>query len=280
MGILNEFFVLNNGVKIPKLSLGTWQMSDEQAYNSVKFALKNGYRHIDTATAYGNEAAVGRAVNDSGIAREEIYVTTKVPAEFKTYEQAAKSIDESLKLLDTQYIDLILIHAPKPWNEMYANLGIHYYEENVKVYKALEEALEAGKVKSIGVSNFDVKDLQNLQENCKVTPAANQIKFCIGHTDAQITKYCQDKGILVEGYSPLCHGTAFESDIVAKLAEKYSRTISQICLRYLIQRNVLPIPKSTHEEYILQNADLDFVISEEDIVYLDSLDEIFRNPFA
>jgi diketogulonate reductase-like aldo/keto reductase len=268
MKMLNESFVLENGVQIPKLGLGTWQIPNgEVAYNSVAFALKNGYRHIDTALAYRNEQSVGSAVRDSGIDRSEIFVTSKLPAEIKNYEEALKKFDETMDNLGLDYIDLYLIHAPWPWHEM----GADYTKENIKVWKAMEEIYKGGRCRAVGVSNFNVSDLTAIMENCSVKPLVNQIRYFIGDTQNEITAFCQKNNILVEGYSPLATGAILKNEALAAMAQKYNRTLPQICIRYVLQKGVLPLPKSTHEEYILKNADVDFEIKEEDMQYLDNL---------
>ena len=270
MSILNESFELSNGVKIPKIALGTWQIPNNTVEEPVLAALKNGYRHIDTALAYGNEKGVGKAVRESGILRQEIFVTTKIPAEIKSYAKATQKISESLDNLDLEYIDLLLIHAPKPWSEMGGGSNNNYFDENIAVWKAMEEAYKSGKVKAIGVSNFNVADIKNLTDKCEITPMANQIRFFIGFTQEDITSYCQNNRILVEGYSPIATGELLKNENISKIAKKYDKTITQIWIRYLLQRDVLPLPKSTHEKFIIQNADVDFIISKEDMEFLNN----------
>jgi diketogulonate reductase-like aldo/keto reductase len=272
MSLLKETFTLENQIKIPKIGLGTWQSSPEDAYHATKFALENGYRHVDTAAAYKNEADVGRAVRDSGVPREEIFVTTKVPAELKTYQEAVDSIKKSISELEIGYIDLILIHAPRPWKIMRENPeGKNYFEENIDVWKALEEAYQSGLVKSIGVSNFDQQDLQNIFDHCDIKPMVNQFVYHIGRTNEELLQFCKDNDILVEGYSPIATGRLLDNDEVQKIAEKYQRSIPQLSIRYLLQKDILPLPKSVHEQYILENAKIDFVISDEDMAFLDQL---------
>ena len=271
MGILNESFELGNGISIPKMALGTWQIANNAVTGAVSEALRFGYRHIDTAAAYENESGVGRAVRESGIPREELFITTKIPAELKSYEEAVTSIEQSLKNLDMDYVDLLLIHAPKPWSEMFTDTPKNYFAENIAVWKAMEEAYKSGKAKAIGVSNFDVADLKNIISHCEIKPTTNQIKFHIGYTQEDITSFCQQNHILVEGYSPIATGRLLHDKAIAEMSEKYGRTIPQLCIRYVLQRNVLPLPKSTHAEYIIQNADVDFEISSEDMTFLNSL---------
>lgn len=272
MTILEETFTLHNGVKIPKLGLGTWQSAPEDAYNATLFALKNGYTHVDTAIVYGNETEVGRAVRDSGQKRENVFVTTKVPAERKTYQEAKESIEQALRELDLEYIDLMLIHAPRPWAIMHENPeNLKYFEENREVWRALEEAYEAGSIKAIGVSNFDVKDLENIMEACKVKPMVNQIIYHIGKTNPEVLEFCKANDILVEGYSPIATGRLLGNEQIEKMASKYDKSIPQICIRYLLEKDILPLPKSVHEKYIIENAKLDFEIELEDMEYLDSI---------
>lgn len=268
MTILNETFTLENGVEIPKIGFGCWQIPEgETTCNAVTFALQMGYRHIDTARAYGNEASVGRAVRDSGIPRGDIFVTSKVPAEIKSYDGALDSFEQTMRLLDLGYLDLLLIHAPWPW----ANIGADFRAENKQVWKALEEIYRSGRCRAIGVSNFDVADLTSLREAWTIKPMVNQIKFYIGYTEEDVTRYCQANNILVEAYSPLATGRILDNPTIAAMAQKYKVSVPQICIRYTLQRGTLPLPKSTHREYIRQNAQLDFQIDAEDMRYLDSL---------
>ena len=268
MKILDEYYILKNGVKVPKIGLGTYQMPNGKiAYNAILFALRNGYRHIDTARGYGNEPSVGNAVRDCEIKRKEIFVTSKLPPEIKTYEGALVSFDKTMEELGLDYLDLYLIHAPWPWDK----IGEDFRLENSNVWKAMEEIYKSGRCRAIGVSNFEVSDLTALMESCKIKPMTNQIKFYIGHTQEKITNFCQQKNILVEGFSPLATGAILGNKTIAAMAMKYNSTVPKICLRYVLQREVLPLPKSTHPEYILQNADVDFEIETDDMKYLDSL---------
>ncbi len=271
MGVLQEQFELSNGVQIPKIGFGTWQIHNNEVMDAVRVALKVGYRHIDTAAAYGNEVGVGDAVRASGLKRDEVFVTSKIPAEFKSYEKAVKSIEESLERLNLEYIDLLLIHAPKPWVRMFIGTSRMYFDENAAVWKAMEEAYEAGKVKAIGVSNFSVEDIKNIEAHGTIVPMVNQIKFHIGWTQDEVTAYCKQLGILVEAYSPIATGKLLHNGKVANVAEKYGKSIPQICIRYALQKDTLPLPKSTHEEYIVENADVDFEISSEDMTLLDDI---------
>ena len=264
----NDFFTLANGVKIPAIGFGTWQIpSGDAAYNSVAAALKSGYRHIDTALAYGNEASVGQAIRDSGIDRNGIFVTSKLPAEVKSYERVVRYAEKTVKNIGLDFIDLYLIHAPWPWNE----IGADYTKENIQVWKAMEEFYESGKTRAIGISNFNVKDINAILETCRIKPMVNQIKLHIGHRQEEITEHCRKNDILVEGYSPLATGRILENPSISAIAEKYGRSVAQVSVRYVLQKGALPLPKSTHPEYIKQNFDIDFEIGQEDMNYLDSL---------
>lgn len=272
--IKDEYFLLNDGVRIPKIGLGTWQSEPMDAYNATLLALKAGYRHIDTAYAYGNESEVGRAIKNSGLPRSEVFVTTKLPAQYKKYDEAIKYCNESLENLGLEYIDLYLIHAPWPWSEV----GKDCEKENIEVWKAFIDLKKQGKVRSIGVSNFRVNNLENIINATNVVPSVNQIRFFIGNTQEEVVKYCQEKNILIEAYSPLSTGEILNSKELDEISNKYNKSKAQICIRYCIERNTLPLPKSVHEERIIQNADIDFEIDKKDMEYLNSLTLGTRKP--
>lgn len=264
----NDFFTLSNGINIPAIGFGTWQIpSGDVAYNSVREALKAGYRHIDTAQAYGNEASVGKAILDSGIDRSEIFVTSKLPAEIKNYDRAVRRAEYTMKNIGLDYIDLYLIHAPWPWSE----IGADYTKENIEVWKAMEEFYESGRTRSIGISNFTAKDIDAILDNCRIRPMVNQIKLHPGHSQEEITSHCRKNGILVEGYSPLATGRLLDNGEIAGIAEKYGKSVAQVSVRYVLQKGALPLPKSVHPEYIRQNFDINFELSYDDIARLDRL---------
>ena len=266
--IKNEFFTLNNGVKIPSIGFGTWQVAEgEEGYNSCLWALKSGYRHIDTAFVYGNEPSVARAIADSGISRKDIFITTKLPADIKTYDGAKEYFEKSLKNLDTDYIDLYLIHAPWPWSDV----GSDHTEGNIAAWRAMIDLYNDGRVRAIGVSNFHVKDIKAIVDATGFVPAVNQIRYFIGNTQNEITEYCQVNNILVEAYSPLATGALVEHSDLTKLAEKYAVSIPQLCIRFCVENGTLPLPKSVNEARIKANLEIDFEISKEDMEYLNSL---------
>lgn len=268
MRTLIDTYTLNTGAKIPKIGFGTWQIPNgEEAYNSTLFALKSGYRHIDTARVYGNEQSVGKAIKDSGIAREDIFLTTKLPAEIKTYEESLEAFETSISTLGVDYVDLYLIHAPWPWSDPSGD----YTDGNIQAWKALEEIYKSGRAKAIGVSNFSASDIQSILDVSDITPAVNQIRYFIGFTQEDTMTFCEKNNILVEAYSPLATGRILNNPEVKNIADKYNKSVAQISLRYTIQRGTVTLPKSTHEEYILQNADIDFEIDDTDLAFLDGL---------
>jgi diketogulonate reductase-like aldo/keto reductase len=267
--ILEETYTLSNGLSIPKVGLGTWLIPDGEAAAAVRSAIDLGYRHIDTAQAYGNERGVGEGVRESGIPREKVFITTKVAAENKTYESAATSIDESLRKLGCGPADLIIIHCPQPWAEFRGPK--RYFAENKQVWNALEDAYLAGKTKAIGVSNFLIDDLENLLEDCRIRPMVNQILLHIGETPSALVAYCQQKGILVEAYSPIAHGAALRNEALGAVAARYGVTIPQLCIRYTLQLGAVTLPKSANPDHIRSNAELGFTISDADMAALEDI---------
>lgn len=270
--VLNENYALSNGVKIPKIGLGTWLIPDGEAAQAVRDAVAMGYRHIDTAQAYGNERGVGEGVRTCGVPREEIFITSKVAAEHKTYKSAAKSIDESLAKLGMDYIDLMIIHCPQPWAEFRGER--RYFTENKEVWRALENAYKDGKVKAIGVSNFLVDDLENILDGCEVKPMVNQILTHITNTPLELINFCREHGILCEAYSPIAHGEALKNRLILSVAEKYSVTPAQLCVRYALQLGMVVLPKTSNPEHMKNNADIEFEISAEDMDILELAEKI------
>ncbi|PWG00249.1 aldo/keto reductase [Levilactobacillus bambusae] len=264
----SETYKLSNGTVIPKLGFGTWQIPNgDVAYNAVKDALKVGYRHIDTARAYENEASVGKAIKDSGIFRDEIFVTTKLPAEIKTYEGAMASFEESLKQLDMDYVDLYIIHAPWPWN----NIGKDEDAGNKEAWRALEDIYKSGRAKAIGVSNFAVHDLQNIMGGAEIKPMINQIQYYIGYTEPEITQFSQKNDIVVEAYSPLATGDMLKNAEIKQLADKYNVTPAQLALKFVLENGLVALPKATSLGHIENNADLGFSINDTDMKTLNAM---------
>jgi diketogulonate reductase-like aldo/keto reductase len=272
MSLLNETYTLYNGVKIPKIGFGTWQISNTEVYDAVASALKAGYRHIDTARAYGNEENLGKAIRDSKLKREEIFITTKLPAEIKGFEEAHDSFDKSIRRLGITYLDLFLIHAPWPWNDK----GRDCTEGNIASWKGMEKLYKEGKIRAIGISNFSTTDIDAILNNCDIVPMVNQIAIFIGHTQDALTEYCRQHNILVEAYSPLATGSALKSEEIRKMAQKYGVSPAQICIRYLLQKDLLPLPKSTHQKRITENAEVGFTIRDDDMKTLNAITRDFR----
>lgn len=268
MSILNERYTLNNGVTLPKIGFGTWQVENgDEAFNSVSLALKNGYRHIDTAQGYQNEVSVGKALKASGLKREEVFITSKLESHIKTYQETKDSFYQSLKNLDTDYLDLFIIHAPWPWSEM----GKDCKEGNVQAYKAMEELYHEGLIKAIGVSNFSPDDIQNILDHTSVVPAVNQIGYFIGMDQKDTIDFCNKHNIFIEAYSPLGIGYLLSNEDIKKVALKYQKSPAQICIRYLLEKNTAPLPKSVHENRIIENSEVDFTIEKEDMDFLDTI---------
>jgi diketogulonate reductase-like aldo/keto reductase len=270
--ILQEKYILSNGLEIPKIGLGTWFISNENVVQAVKDAITIGYRHIDTAQAYGNERGIGEAIETCGIKREELFITTKLAAEIKSYNEAVASIDNSLKVLRVDYIDLMIIHSPKPW-AAYGKEDRHF-EGNSEAWRALEDAYKAGKLRSIGVSNFQVVDIEKIYESCTIKPMVNQILAHISNTPFALIDYCKQNNILVEAYSPIAHGELLKNQDVVRMAEKYGVSVPQLAIRYCLELGLLPLPKTANPKNMKNNADVDFEISASDMEMLKNIELI------
>ncbi len=264
--ILNEKYTLSNGVEIPKIGFGTWFIPDETVAKAVVEAVAIGYRHIDTAQSYHNEGGVGKGIRACGVKREELFITTKLAADIKVYDKAVVSIDQSLKKLGLDYVDLMIIHSPTPWAEFGGEE--RYFEGNLEAWRALEDAYKAGKLRAIGVSNFLIVDIVKLTEKATVEPMVDQVLTHISNTPKGLIDYCQQHNILVEAYSPLAHGELFRNEEVVKMAEKYNVSVAQLAIRYCIQLGLLPLPKTVSPKNMKTNADADFEISANDMEVL------------
>lgn len=273
MKSLSDSYVLSNNVKIPCLGFGTWQTPDgEIAISSVEEAIRVGYRHIDTAAVYGNEESVGIAIKNSNIPREDIFVTTKVWNTDQGYDSTLKAFDESLRKLCLDYLDLYLIHWPVP--KIFKD---NWEKISIETWRAFEKLYKEGKVRAIGVSNFKPHHIQNLIDNCDIVPMVNQIQLHPGLNQEETVKYCRENNILVEAYSPLGTGNIFTINDLDPIAEKYNKTVAQVCLRWSLQKGHLPLPKSVTPSRILENTKIfDFEIDEEDMNFIDNLNNDFK----
>lgn len=268
-----EMKKLSNGVEIPVLALGTWFIDDDKVEEAVKSAVKLGYRHIDTAQDYGNEQGVGKGLRSCDVSREQIFVTSKVAAEYKTYEEVAASIDRSLVNMGLDYIDMMIIHSPQPWDKVNQSED-RYVEGNRAAWRALEDAYKVGKLRAIGVSNFLQEDIENLWDTAEIKPMVNQVLCHISNSPLELIDYCQKKGMVMEAYSPVAHGEALKNKAIADMAEKYGVTIPQLCIRFDIQLGMIVLPKTANPEHMKVNGDVDFIISDKDMEILKHVERI------
>jgi len=264
---------LNDGNEIPQLGYGTFQSKGVEAYQGVKDALEVGYIHIDTAAVYGNEVEVGQGIKDSGVNREDIFVTTKLWNEVRGYDETKDALEQSLLRLGLDYVDLYLIHWPNPikyrdnWKEM-----------NALSWQAMEDLVKEGKVKSIGVSNFQVKHLDALLESAKVIPAVNQIRAIPSDLKEETVKYCQDKDIKIEAWSPLGQGELLNNEVIVNIANKHGKTPAQVCIRWSLQEGYIPLPKSVHKQRIIENKDVyDFELTDEEMNEIKGIAQVLEN---
>lgn len=258
---------LLNGVMMPCLGYGTWQITGERAELASAEAVRSGYVHIDTAAAYDNEEYIGSGIKRSGISRNDLFLTTKLWNNIRTFEEAITACDNSLKNLGTDHVDLLLIHWPNP-----LKMRACWKERNAEVWSAMEQLYKDGKARAIGVSNFCPRHLEALMETAVITPAVDQIRICPGDIDAETVSYCFNKGILVEGYSVLGTGKAFDSQKIAELAQKYNVTSAQLCIRWCLQNNIVPLARSVSAEHMKENLDVfSFEIEQSDMLLLSEM---------
>ncbi|MBZ9729407.1 aldo/keto reductase [Salegentibacter sp. JZCK2] len=261
---------LNDGNKIPVVGLGTYKATNREGIESVTAAISNGYSLIDTAAIYGNEEAVGKGIKASRALREDIFVTTKLWRESLGYESAKKEFEKSLIRLDLDYIDLYLIHWPAN-----AKNYDNWQKTNADTWRAMEELQAEGKIKSIGVSNFFQEHLEALFQTANVIPAINQIEFHPGYWQQELTEYCKKQNIVVESWSPLARGKVFENEVLKAIAKKHNKSVSQVCLRWIIQHDVLAIPKSTSPKRMQENIDLfDFELTPAEMEKINKLPQM------
>ena len=268
-----EMKKLSNGVEVPVIALGTWFIDDDKAADAVRTAVQIGYRHVDTAQAYGNERGVGEGIRTCGVPRGQLFVTSKVAAEHKTYEAAAASIDKTLADMGLDYLDMMIIHSPQPWDKVNQS-DDRYVEGNRAAWRALEDAYKAGKLRAIGVSNFLQTDIESLWETAQIKPMVNQVLCHISNSPLELIDDCQKKGIVMEAYSPVAHGEALKNKAIAAMAEKYDVTIPQLCIRFDIQLGMIVLPKTANAEHMKTNVAVDFVITDEDMETLKHLGKI------
>lgn len=267
MHSIQDRIALSNGTKIPCVGFGTWKTPAETATQAVKTAIETGYRHIDTATAYRNEDAVGAGIAQSGIAREELFVTTKLWNPDQGYQSTLDACDRSLQALGLEYVDLYLIHWPH--DRKYFD---NWEEMNCETWRAFEALYQAGKVRAIGLSNFRPHHIENILKNCTIRPMVDQVEIHPGMPQTEILDYCKTHDMLVEGWSPLSTGKIFEVPEMQAMAQKYGKSIAQVCLRWSVQRGVIPLPKSVTPSRIAENAQIfDFTLEDCDIAAISAL---------
>ncbi|MDT8381867.1 MAG: aldo/keto reductase [Brevefilum sp.] len=253
--------LLNNGVEIPLLGLGTWESRGKKCEHAVEFALTHGYSMIDTAQGYNNEGQVGKGWKASGRSRAEIFITTKISSSNQGYQKSKRSLEESLEKLETDYVDLLLIHWPKKRN----------FSLTIETWQALVELQESGLTRSIGVSNFTIPLIEKLLEETDVVPAVNQVEFHTFLYQKELLEYCRDKDIQIEAYSPIARTKFFDNKEIQRIAEKHGKTSAQVMLAWGINHDLVVIPKSTHEGRIQENADIFFELDDQDMQALNNL---------
>lgn len=266
---MNEkFYLLNNNYKIPNIGFGTFRTpSGEETEKSVIDAIKSGYRHIDCAAAYGNEKSVGEAIRKSGVAREELFITSKLWNDDKGYENTLAAFNRTLEDLQLDYLDLYLIH----WPIAKASKN-NWQEANSESWRALEELYKQGKIKAIGVSNFLGHHLDPLLKTAKIKPMVNQIEIHPGMLQEETVKFCEENNILVEAWAPFSNGQIFNNPMLKEIADQYKKSVAQISLRWIIQKGIIPLPKSVTPERIKNNLDVfDFEIKAQDVEKIDRL---------
>lgn len=264
-------YILRNNIEIPSIGFGTWKLkNDNETAEIVKQAIDCGYRHIDTAYAYGNEKMVGEGIKKSGINREELFITGKLWNDDRGYNNVIKACKRTIKNLNCKYLDLYLIHWPAS-PALYNN----WKEINEETWKAFEYLYDKGLVKAIGVCNFKKHQLEILINKANILPMVNQIEFHPGQMQLDTLEFCQDNGILVEAWSPLGSGKMLRKQCLIDIADKYNVSVAKLCIKWCLQNNVLPLPKSKHMDRMIENLSSDdFVISEEDMTLLNNMEYI------
>jgi diketogulonate reductase-like aldo/keto reductase len=265
---MKDYFELSNGVKIPSVGFGSWQSpAGEVTEEAIRLALECGYRHIDAAAIYGNEDSVGNGIKASKVDRKDIFITSKLWNDVRGYEDTMKAFEKSCKDLQVDYLDLYLIHWPNP--KKYRDCHV---EKNVESWKAMEDLYRAGKVKAIGVSNFFPYHIEEMKPFINIMPMVNQIEYHPSCLKKETIDYCRQNNIVVEGYSPLANGRVFKVEELKGIAAKYNKSVSQLVIRWCLQNDVLPLPKSVTPDRIKDNFEVyDFEITKEDMNYIDSI---------
>ena len=270
MNSIYDTYTLNNGVKIPCVAYGTYKAADEHGADIITAAVEEGYRYFDTASFYETEEYVAEAIRRSGLPREDFFIATKLWKEEMGYEEALAACERSLKRLNTDYIDLYLIHWPKPTPD-YEN----WKQLDIDTWRALEKLYKEGKVRAIGVSNFLPHHLDNILENCEVKPMVDQIEYHAGYTQEATVQYCKQHDILVQAWSPISRGRIFHDITLNELAEKYQVSVAKLALRFCIQNGIVPLPKAATRERMRENKNLfDFVISDEDMKRINTIPQV------
>ncbi|AGQ23452.1 aldo/keto reductase [Lactobacillus helveticus] len=267
---------LNNRVEIPQIQLGTWLINNDDVRKVVRQAIGVGYRSFDTAKDYGNEKGVGKGIWNSDIERSDIFLTTKLPTAVKDYEGTKEAIDDALDRFSLEYIDLLLIHSPQPWIEV-NRTDDRYFEGNLENWRAMEEAVKAGKVRAIGVSNFLQEDVANIVDNGTIKPAVNHIEVHIDKVPMDLMNYCKSLGIQIEAYSPLAHGRLLKDPKINEYANKYNVSPAQLMLAFDLQLGCIVLPKSDNIAEMKENLHIDFRINDEDMEKLIKLKEHDQN---
>ncbi len=266
---MQKYFKLNNGVEIPSIGFGTWQTPDgETAEKAIKIAIENGYRHVDTAAIYGNEQSVGKGIKESGIERKELFLTSKLWNTERGYEKTLTAFEKTLHDLQTDYLDLYLIHWPAT-----ASQFDNWKQINIDTWRAMEELYQKGKVRAIGVSNFLKHHLEPLLNQATIQPAVNQIEYHPGFRQQDCVAFCKEQTILVEAWSPLGTGKMLKNETLLTIAKKYKVSVAQLCIHWILQNEILPLPKSITPSRIHENIQVDhFEITEEDVQTINQMD--------
>ena len=270
MKSINDTYTLNNGVKVPCIAFGTYKAAEGNSADIITAAIEEGYRYFDTASFYETEEYLAEAIKRSGLPREDFFIATKLWKEEMGYEETLAAFERSSKRLNTNYIDLYLIHWPKPTHD-YAE----WKQLNIDTWRALEKLYKEGKVRAIGVSNFLPHHLDNLLKNCEIKPMVDQLEYHPGYTQEATVQYCKQHDILVQAWSPIARGRILQDVTLIEMAEKYRVSVAKLALRFCIQNEVLPLPKASSKERMRENMDLfDFEISDEDMKRLNTLPQI------